>query len=87
MTIFKVSGTIDLTVGDHITNTGTIDLSGATINLVDPENLAGAGFTFISGSGTVTGKPAATNLPKGWGVSISGGKARISKGCMTIILR
>ena len=83
----KVSGVIDLIVGDHITNTGTIDLSGATINLVDPENLTGAGFTFISGSGAVTGKPAATNLPKGWGVSISGSKARISKGGMTIILR
>ena len=83
----KVSGTIDLNVGDHITNTGTIDLSGATVNLVDPENLTGAGFTFISGSGTVTGKPAATNLPKGWGVSISGGKARISKGGVAIILR
>ena len=83
----KVSGVIDLTVGDHITNTGTIDLSGATVNLVDPENLTGAGFTFISGSGTVTGKPAATNLPKGWGVSISGGKARISKGGVAIVLR
>ncbi len=83
----KVSGTIDLNVNDAITNTGVIDLSDATVNLVDPENLTGAGFTFISGNGTVTGKPAATNLPKGWGVSISGGKARISKGGMTLILR
>ena len=83
----KVSGVIDLNVNDAITNTGVIDLSDATINLVDPENLTGGGFTFISGSGTVTGKPAATNLPKGWGVSISGGKARISKGGMTLILR
>ena len=83
----KVSGVIDLNVNDAITNTGVIDLSDATINLVDPENLTGGGFTFISGSGTVTGKPAATNLPTGWGVSVSGGKARIGKVGMAIILR
>ena len=61
-----VNGTINLKVDDYIVNTGTIDLSNATVNLVDPENLAQR-FAFIRG-GTIVGNPAVTNLPKGWKV-------------------
>ncbi|MBQ5531770.1 MAG: hypothetical protein IIT98_07215, partial [Kiritimatiellae bacterium] len=80
-----VTGTIDLHVGDSIVNTGTIDLSGATVNLVDPENLDGT-YTFISGSGTVTGKPAAVNVPNGWTVGVAGGKACIRKTGIAVIV-
>jgi hypothetical protein len=84
-----VNGTTDLHVGDSIVNTGTIDLSGATFNLVDPENLTGKysrGFTFIRG-GTIVGKPTVANLPKGWNVVVSGDKARIGKLGIVVIVR
>ncbi|MBQ4198263.1 MAG: hypothetical protein II649_00120, partial [Kiritimatiellae bacterium] len=84
-----VNGTTDLRVGDSIANTGTIDLSGATFNLIDPENLTGKysrGFTFIRG-GTIVGKPTVANLPKGWDVIVSGGKARIGKLGIVVIVR
>ena len=84
-----VNGTTDLRVGDSIANTGTIDLSGATFNLIDPENLTGKysrGFTFIRG-GTIVGKPAVANLPKGWNVVVSGDKARIGKLGIVVILK
>ncbi len=84
-----VNGTTDLHVGDSIANSGTIDLSGATFNLVDPEKLAGkyaGGFTFIRG-GTIVGKPTVANLPKGWNVVVSGDKARIGKLGIGVIVR
>ena len=68
-----------------------IDLSGATINLVDPENLAGtSGFTFITcDGGSIVGKPAVVEgcLPTGWQVMASGTKARIGRSGMAVILR
>ena len=89
----KVSGTINLHVGDSMVvgSGGKIDLSGATINLVDPENLAGtSGFTFITcDGGSIVGKPAVVEgcLPTGWQVMVSGTKARIGKSGMAVILR
>ena len=85
-----VSDKIVATVGESIEASGTIDLSNAKIELVDPENLASP-FTFLKPTTgqtlTVTGVPTPTNLPKQWKVSVSAnGTGRIVKrGFMLIV--
>ena len=78
-----VSDKIVATVGECIEASGTIDLSNAKIELVDPENLATA-FTFLKPTAgqtlTVIGVPTPMNLPKQWKVSVSAnGTGRIVK--------
>ena len=78
-----VSDKIVVNVGEYIEASGTIDLSSAKIELVDPENLASP-FTFLKPTAgqtlTVTGVPTPTNLPKQWKVSVSAnGTGRIVK--------
>ena len=86
-----VSDKIVATVGECIEASGTIDLSNAKIELVDPENLASP-FTFLKPTTgqtlTVTGVPTPTNLPKQWKVSVSAnGTGRIVKRGFMIIVK
>lgn len=60
-----------LTVGVGFQFSGvSLDLSGTTLELVDPDNLS-EGFTVATSDTAITGKPAASNLPKGWRVKKS----------------
>ena len=86
-----VSDKIVAAVGECIEASGTIDLSNAKIELVDPENLS-APFTFLKPTAgqtlTVIGVPTPTNLPKQWKVSVSaGGTGRIAKRGFVFIVR
>ncbi len=86
-----VSDKIVSTVGECIEASGTIDLSSAKIELVDPENLASP-FTFLKPTAgqtlTVTGVPTPMNLPKQWKVSVSAnGTGRIVKRGFVIIVK
>ena len=86
-----VSDKIVATVGECIEASGTIDLSNAKIELVDPENLA-TPFTFLKPTAgqtlTVIGIPTPTNLPNRWKVSVSAnGTGRIVKRGFMIIVK
>ena len=86
-----VSDKIVVNVGEYIEASGTIDLSNAKIELVDPENLASP-FTFLKPTAgqtlTVIGIPTPTNLTKRWKVSISAnGTGRIVKRGFVIIVK
>ena len=78
-------------VGDVLSASGTIDLSGATLEISDPANLADV-FTFLQPVAdqklAIIGVPAPANLPKGWKVSVSAdGTACLVKIGMTVIVR
>ncbi|MBP5509318.1 MAG: hypothetical protein J6Z49_00195, partial [Kiritimatiellae bacterium] len=85
-----VTDTIRLNVGDSITASGTIDLTNAKVQLVDPENLTD-GFSFIKSAPNATltliGMPEFLDAPKGWMVSVSSSGARIQKVGFAIIVR
>ena len=86
-----VSDKIVSTVGECIEASGTIDLSNAKIELVDPENLASP-FTFLKPTAgqtlTVIGVPTPTNLTNRWKVSVSAdGTGRIVKRGFMIIVK
>ena len=86
-----VSDKIVSTVGECIEASGTIDLSNAKIELVDPENLTSP-FTFLKPTAgqtlTVIGVPTPTNLTKRWKVSVSAnGTGRIVKRGFMIIVK
>ena len=86
-----VSDKIVSTVGECIEASGTIDLSNAKIELVDPENLASP-FTFLKPTAgqtlTVIGIPTPTNLTNRWKVSVSAdGTGRIVKRGFMIIVK
>ena len=85
-----ISDKILVNVGDCTTASGTIDLSHAKVELVDPENLA-KGFYFIKTAPDSTldivGKPEAVNLPPDWEVAITPKGAKIRKVSFTVFLR
>lgn len=97
------NGTLDITdrivvnladciAGNCLAANGTIDFTGATLVLEDPEVLAShsSSITFVKsaagGSVTFIGVPAC-ELPKGWSISTSGGKARLMKEGFSIFVR
>ena len=85
-----VTDTILLNVGDSITASGTIDLTDAKVQLVDPENLTD-GFYFIKPAAyaplSFVGKPTAENLPTGWQLSVTSNGAKVQKVGFSIYLR
>jgi len=48
----------------------SLDLSGTTLELADPDGLAG-NFVFATSDAAIAGNPTASNLPKGWKVKKS----------------
>ena len=85
-----VSDKILVTCGETLTASGTIDLTNAKVELVDPENLT-TGFYFIKAAPgatlSIVGKPEAVNLPTGWRIVVSSSGAKIQKVGFTVILR
>ena len=85
-----VSDKMLVTCGETLTASGTIDLTNAKVELVDPENLT-TGFFFIKAAPSATlsilGKPEATNLPTGWRIVVSSSGAKIQKVGFSIFLR
>ena len=85
-----VSDKILVKCGETLTASGTIDLTNARAELVDPENLT-TGFYFIKAAPSATlsivGKPEAVNLPNGWQISVTSGGAKIQKVGFTIFVR
>ena len=85
-----VSDKVLVKCGETLTASGTIDLTNARAELVDPENLT-TGFYFIKAAPSATlsivGKPEAVNLPNGWQISVTSGGAKIQKVGFTIFVR
>ena len=85
-----VTDTIRLNVGDSIFASGTIDLTGAKVQIVDVENLA-TPFYFIKPAANATlnfvGKPTAENLPTGWQISVTSNGAKVQRVGFSIHLR
>ena len=79
-----------VTCGETLTASGTIDLTNAKVELVDPENLT-TGFYFIKPAPNATlsivGKPEAVNLSNGWQISVSSSGAKLQKVGFTVLLR
>ena len=82
--------------GKRLVVDGSVDLTGATLVIEDPEPEKFAScngvITFMrtasGGSATIIGTPDCTQLPKGWHVQTSGGNARIMKKTgFTVIVR
>ena len=85
-----ITDTIRINVGDSIFASGTVDLTNAKVELVDPDNLT-TGFYFIKTAPgamlSIVGKPEAENLPKGWQISVSSSGAKVTKVGFTIFLK
>ena len=81
---------IRLNVGDCLTvGSGTLNIDGAKVNLLDPENLATT-FWFIqtASGGRIEGTPVADPaLPTGWTIRVTSGGAKLTKGGFSIHLR
>lgn len=75
-----VTGTINLDVGDVIeVADGSLDISGATIKVSDPDNINGAYVFATAQSGAITGKPQCQDLNEmGYDIIITGGGKRAS---------
>lgn len=86
-----VTGTINLDVGDLIEVAGgSLDLSGATLKVSDPDNINGAYVFATSQSGAITGKPQCQELKDmGYDVLITadGKRASITRVGTIIIIR
>ena len=85
-----VSDKVLVKCGETLTASGTIDLTNAKVELVDPDNLT-TGFYFIKTAPgamlSIVGKPEAENLPKGWQISVSSSGAKVTKVGFTIFLK
>ncbi len=85
-----VSDKVLVKCGETLTASGTIDLTNAKVELVDPENLT-TGFYFIKAAPgatlSIVGKPEAVNLPTGWRIVVSSSGAKIQKVGFTVFLR
>ena len=83
-----VTGTIRLDDGDRIVVDGSLDLSGATVEIVSP--MLSGPFTFATATGGVTGSPA-VSATGGWNrrcvVSVTGTEARIKRLGFTVKIR
>ena len=86
----------DCIAGNCLEVNGSVNLTGATLVIEDPETFAdysGSGvIVFLRpasvGSATIIGTPDCTQLPKGWHIQTSGGTARIMKKTgFTVIVR
>lgn len=86
----------DCIAGKCLKVDGSVDLTGATLVIEDPEPEKFAScngvITFMrtasGGSATIIGTPDCTQLPNGWHVQTSGGNARIMKKTgFTVIVR
>jgi len=68
------------------TTSASLDLSKATLRLVNPQYLRGGAQTVVevTGSATLTGVPAFANLPGGWRVRLEGKTLRIYPGATMI---
>lgn len=73
----RVTGVIRLDVGDHLDCAGALDLSAATIEVVNPKALTGAWTFATSAAEGVTGKPASNLKGTGYRLSISAGAAKV----------
>ena len=83
----KVKGTIRLDVGDMVECAGEADLTEATVELADPENLRSA-YTFLtSETDGVTGPVKAADVGKGRVVSVTGRRASIHADGILIFVR
>ena len=85
-----VTGEIRLDVGDKIVvNGGTLDISGATVTLLDPSNIGEFVFIECVNGGSVTGMPTVdtATIQSPWKVQVSGSRAKITKAGIAIFLR
>ena len=85
-----VTGEIRLDVGDKIVvNGGTLDISGATVTLLDPANIGEFVFIECVNGGSVTGMPTVdtATIQSPWKVQVSGSRAKIGKSGIAIFLR
>ena len=85
-----VTGEIRLDVGDKIVvNGGTLDISGATVTLLDPSNIGEFVFIECVNGGSVTGMPTVdtATIQSPWKVQVSGSRAKIGKSGIAIFLR
>lgn len=84
-----VSDRLVLNVGDCITASGTVDLTNAKIEIVDPENIEQFRFITAAEGSTlsIVGTPELENLPIKWLVSVSQDGARIVKRGFSVIVR
>ena len=86
----KVTDKLVVKTGEMLLAGGTVDLDGAKVSLVDPENLSGI-FTFLKAPNSqvlaIVGTPVPENLPSGWMVTTSGGVGKIMRCGCTIYVR
>jgi len=70
------------------TSSVSLDLSKATLRLVNPQYLRGGAQTLVevTGTATLTGIPTFTNLPGGWRVRLEGKLLRVYPGATMILL-
>ena len=77
--------------GDCLVAGGTIDLTGATLVLEDPETLDSytGSITFLRTieGGSIAGEPVCPQLPNGWRISMTGDRGRVVKSGFHIHLR
>ncbi len=83
----RVTGVIRLDIGDHLDCAGALDLSTATIEVVNPKSLTGAWTFATSSTGGVIGKPASNLKGSGYRLSISAGTAKIIPEGLVLYLR
>ena len=78
------------TIGDKIVvSGGTLDISGATVTLLDPSNIGEFIFIESINGGSVTGTPTVDTdtIPSPWKVLLSGDRAKITKSGIAIFIR